>query len=60
MNAHRDPKRTQPAKAEDFLLRVVAGDVEDERRASTQRMFDMLRAVAKPGKPKRRKREVRK
>lgn len=51
-NAHRDPK-VAAFKAEDFLLRFET--VEEERRRKTQAMFDTLRAIAKPGKPKRKK-----
>lgn len=56
VNAHRDPKTTNPASHEDFLLKP--GTLEDHQREKTARMLDILRAVAKPGKPKRRKPKV--
>lgn len=53
-NAFR-PKDSNPVTAEDFLIR--AETLEEQRQKQTQRMADILRAIAKPGKPKRRKRK---
>ncbi len=53
VNAHRNPQ-TQAVGVEEFLFRHET--LEERRQKQTGRMLDILRAVAKPGKPKRRKR----
>lgn len=55
-NAFRG-KDAKPSEAAEFLFRT-AEDIEDAQVSRTARMFDILRAVARPAK-RRKKRRAR-